>query len=176
MHSTELGVIKSGVLELVSFNSSLNSKYTSLKSSQTENSEKSTNQKVVVVVYKTSLEHFAVVYPHWGLITAKRPFCIINLKRAKVNRIHKDSDNQFIITSYRDPNFLTLVLSITEKLNEKTEGNNFQSIDSWINALQGELNDNDNSARHQWSWSSKRRVSKSSLLSVLNEDIEEYGI
>jgi len=176
MHSTELGVIKSGVLELVSFNSSFNSKYTSLKSSQTESIPKASHQKVVVVVYKTSLEHFAVVYPHWGLITAKRPFCIVNLKKAKVEPTHKDPDHEFSIISYRDANFLSLVLCTSEKLNEKSEGNNFQPIESWINALQGEFNDNDNTTPHQWSSSSKRRVSKSSLLSVLNEDSEEYGI
>jgi hypothetical protein len=171
MHSSELGVIKSGVLEMVSFDS----KFTS-KSIPTESFQKTNQRKVLVVVYKTSLEHFAIVYPHWGLITAKRPFCIINLKRARVERSHRDPDHEFSVQSYRDASFLSLVLCTTEKLNEKSEGNNFQSIDSWINALQGEFNDSDNKTRHQWSWSSKRRVSKSSLLSVLNEDSEEYGI
>jgi len=171
MHSSELGVVKSGVLQMVSFDA----KYASLKS-QRESLPKTTHPKVVVVVYKTSLEHFAIVYPHWGLITAKRPFCVVNLKRAKIERSNRDPDHEFSIQSNRDANSLSLVLCTTEKLNEKSGDNNFQSIESWINALQGDVNDSDIGKQDQWRWSSKRRVSKSSLLSVLNEDIEEYGI
>ena len=173
MFSTEFGVIKSGVLDLVSFDSRLSSIKSTLKSDVQTNANR---QKVVVVVYKTSSEHFAVVYPHWGLISAKRPFCIINLKRAKVERSDKDPDHQFSLLSYRDSD-LSMHLCFTEDLDDERSETNFHTIESWINALQAEVNEYDNTAGHQWKWSSKRRVSKSSLLSVLNEDdSEEYGI
>lgn len=172
MFSTEFGVIKSGVLDLVSFDS----RHNSLKSIKADVSSDPNHQKVVVVVYKTSSEHFAVVYPHWGLISAKRPFCIINLKRAKVERSPKDPEHQFSLLSYRDSD-LSMHLCFTEDINDETTDDNFHTIESWINALQAEDNEYDyGMAGHQWKWSSKRRVSKSSLLSVLNEDSEEYGI
>ena len=171
MFSTEFGVIKSGVLDLVSFDSRMTSIKSNIKSDvQTD----SNRQKVVVVVYKTSSEHFAVVYPHWGLISAKRPFCIINLKRAKVERSIKDPEHQFSLLSYRDSD-LSMHLCFTEDLDDDNSETNFHTIESWINALQAEVNEYDSTAGH-WKWSSKRRVSKSSLLSVLNEDSEEYGI
>lgn len=173
MYSSELGVIKSGVLDLVSFNSKLNS----LKSGTASDVMPETNhQKVVVVVYKTSSEHFAVVYPHWGLISAKRPFCIINLKRAKVERSDKDPEHEFSLLSYRDSDLL-MHLCFNENVSNHRSDDNLPAIESWISALQTEVSEYENCTAGQWKWSAKRRVSKSSLLSVLNEDdSEEYGI
>ena len=179
MYSSQLGVIKSGVLDLVSFNSKLNS----LKPKLTSDAFTEANgchEKVVVVVYKTSSEHFAVVYPHWGLISAKRPFCIINLKRAKVERSDKDPEHEFSLLSYRDSDLL-MHLCFNENMSndrQMSDENNFPTVESWINALQAEVNEYDSCTAGQWRClNAKRRVSKSSLLSVLNEDdSEEYGI
>lgn len=174
MFSPESGVIKSGVLQVVSFTS----KFASTQRKR-NNFQEISHQKVVVVVHKTSSEHFAVLYPYWGMISAKRPVCSVNLKKAKVERSNKNPDHEFRISSNRDAGILSMVFCTTEEMPEESGNNNLRVIESWMTALQGECsNDCDNeTVLHHGKWCTRRRrVSKSSLLSVLDEDIEEYGI
>lgn len=128
----------SGVLELVSLNNGGSSHQQQQQQqpgvrSSSPIPETPKNQKVIVVIHKTASKHFAVLYPFWGLVSAKRPICSINLKTTMVEKSRRDPEHEFRIVPARDFEGTSLTFRITESGGSKmSEG---QSIDSWINAL-----------------------------------------
>ncbi|GFQ65320.1 uncharacterized protein TNCT_172071 [Trichonephila clavata] len=87
---TEAGEVMSGILEVMgctNFTSSCspNRGYTRRNSpSPTPNNKM---QRVFVRVYRTSSEHFAVLYPVRAIITACRPLASLNLKSCTVKQL-----------------------------------------------------------------------------------------
>ncbi|CAG2108705.1 unnamed protein product [Medioppia subpectinata] len=59
-------------------------------------------EKVLVMVYKTTANHFAVIYPQWGLDCSRTPICKINLLSTKVEKSADSPDRQFCIASTRE--------------------------------------------------------------------------
>lgn len=76
----EAGEVMSGVLEVIGASSFTSSPRKTVPSS----SSNSLSQRVFVRVYRTSSEHFAVLYPVRAIITACRPLASLNLKSCSV--------------------------------------------------------------------------------------------
>lgn len=74
----EAGEVMSGVLEVIGASSFTSSPRKTVPSSS------NLSQRVFVRVYRTSSEHFAVVYPVRAIITACRPLLSLNLKSCTV--------------------------------------------------------------------------------------------
>lgn len=83
----EAGEVMSGILEVIG-GSNFSSNYSSLRTMP--NPRKVTSpqtQRVFVRVYRTSSEHFAVLYPVKAIVTACRPLASINLKSCTVKSL-----------------------------------------------------------------------------------------
>lgn len=87
----EAGEVISGVLEVIGASSFASSSprrtvpcTTSSTSNNSSSSSKGLSQRVFVRVYRTSSEHFAVLYPVRAIITACRPLASLNLKSCTV--------------------------------------------------------------------------------------------
>lgn len=199
MSKKENSVIKSGMLQVVTYNPNNSPSQRPRRgnaSNGTSNGNEATaagtiaeQQKVVMVVYRTFNEHFAVLYPFWGVICAQRPMCKLNLRSAIVeswsSSAEKGLREEFRITTLRDSGGS----SITLRTIPSDDGDDqCDSGTTWINALKGKsaiADDNDDEKddctkcerSSSGSDKTKRRVSRKSLLDVLNEEAsEEYGI
>lgn len=88
-------------------------------------------QKVIVCVYRTSREHFAVVYPLRMIISARTPIMTINLRTTSVQKLAED--------------VLSLEQSVEKKSYQNCSGQSGQlllkmlasseQIDRWMDAL-----------------------------------------
>ncbi len=131
-----------------------------------ENNTKSRkkNEKVLVVVYKTTANHFAVIYPFWGLECSRKPIFSINLNSSKVEKSALNPEKEFSIVSSREGvSFLFRTIDLIGKSKEKYTSND------WIEALS---NTNKNSAFLKSTANYKSKQIQLNL-SVLNEDNEE---
>ncbi|GIY13189.1 uncharacterized protein CEXT_775411 [Caerostris extrusa] len=86
----EAGEVMSGILEVIgcsNFSSSVSpNRGYSRKTPQTA-TPNNKMQRVFVRVYKTSSEHFAVLYPVRAIVTACRPLASLNLKSCSVKQL-----------------------------------------------------------------------------------------
>lgn len=140
----------SGVLELI----------------QTRNNQisfKKNSERVLVVVYKTSTNHFAVIYPIWGLDCSRKPICKINLLSTKIDKSVTNPDKEFSIVSTRES------VSFEFRIPEKCLKDNYTS-DDWIQALS---NNNEKSSFLKPSTSIYKSRQIRLNLSVLNEESNE---
>ncbi|KAI1296483.1 hypothetical protein HDE_04834 [Halotydeus destructor] len=89
----ESNVIMSGILEVDGLTNMADSITTSSAGVHLRRAHRLANgcQKVIVCVYLTSREHFAVVYPLKMMISARRPIISINLRTSSV---FKMADNE----------------------------------------------------------------------------------
>ncbi|KAF8782916.1 hypothetical protein HNY73_013148 [Argiope bruennichi] len=88
----EAGEVMSGILEVIgctNFSSSCspNRGYSRKTSQSTTAPTNNKSQRVFVRVYRTSSEHFAVLYPVRAIVTACRPLASLNLKSCTVKQL-----------------------------------------------------------------------------------------
>jgi len=120
-------------------------------------------EKVLVAVYKTTTNHFAVIYPFWGLDCSRKPIFKINLNSTKVQKSALNPDREFSIVSSREG-----VSFLFRTIDFKSLKANHTSND-WIQALS---NPKEMSAFLKPTTIYKTKQIPLNL-SVLNEDNEE---
>ena len=121
------------------------------------------SEKVLVAVYKTSTNHFAVIYPLWGLDCSRKPICKINLLSTKVEKSPLNPDREFSVVSTNEG------VQLWFRVSDKCKKDNYTS-DDWVEALS---NDSQDSGSFLKPFSSIHRNKQIQLnLSVLNEDEE----
>lgn len=127
---TEAGEVMSGILEVIS-----GSNFTSTGSPHravtlTKRNLPSTSntplqqQRVFVRVYRTSSEHFAVLYPVRAIVTACRPLASLNLKSCMVKQL----PNKEFRVSPRSCEGVTVSFKGTESSNDV-------QINDWLQAF-----------------------------------------
>jgi len=122
------------------------------------------SERVLVVVHKTSTNHFAVIYPIWGLDSSRKPICTINLLSTKVEKCSHSADREFSVVSTQEG------VSFSFRTPDKTSKDVYSS-DDWIEALS---NSNTNQSLFLKSSTTvpKRRQMPLNL-SVLDEEVNE---
>lgn len=117
-------------------------------------------ERVLVVVHKTSTNHFAVIYPIWGLECSKKPIFTINLLSTKVEKSSVNPNTEFSVVSSREG--VSFLFQIPDKCNKN------YTIDDWVEAL---TNSNESSTFLKMSSPSLHKSRQTKLnLSVLNEE------
>ncbi|XP_035214661.1 uncharacterized protein LOC118188356 [Stegodyphus dumicola] len=157
----EAGEVMSGFLEIIGGSNftSTNSPSRSVNSSNRKTSTSSNNnitQRVFVRVYRTSSEHFAVLYPVRAIITACRPLASLNLKSCTV----KPLPNCEFRVSPRSCEGMSVTFRGTESSSDK-------QISEWLKAF-SEVQDQDPTSQR------RKKVSAHRLpLPVLEESEED---
>ena len=120
-------------------------------------------ERVLVVVHKTSSNHFAVIYPIWGLECSKKPICTINLLSTKVEKSSVNPDNEFSVMSTIEG------VSFLFRINETSNKNKY-TTDDWVEAL---TNSNETSFLKSSSMTFHKSKQIQLNLSVLSEEVNE---
>lgn len=97
-------------------------------------------QKVLMVVYKTSNKHFAILYPWWGLSSARKVLANINLLTSEVRKSSHRADEFSIKSSNCDERCQQFTFRCLAGKNGNSYKNNNDinvqlTTDSWLAAL-----------------------------------------
>ncbi|KAG8180155.1 hypothetical protein JTE90_023362 [Oedothorax gibbosus] len=154
---SEAGQVMSGVLEIIGGSSFAAPSGSPNRGGHRNTSSTSRPQRVFVRIYRTSSEHFAVLYPARAIVTACRPMASINLKSCTVKQL----PNCILRVSPRSCEGMAVTFQGTETCNEV-------QMSEWLNAF-SEAKDNGSPRR--------KKVSDHRLpLPVLVESEEDEGI
>jgi len=128
----ETSVIMSGILEVHGLTTT-STDITPTSSGLTKRANRVGGQKVIVCVYQTSREHFAVVYPLRMMISARKPIASINLRTSTVSRL---TDDSFRVDPNKDRKGATSDKMIFKILaSHRLSPDSTMELDRWLDAL-----------------------------------------